>query len=288
MPRGHAGVGDPAPSGVLGATNHRIRRLRRLLTSRRDRLREGVIVLEGPSLAAECLGRGPGGLEAFVERGYDHPVVAALAGAGVVVHQVEPGVLERVLTTTTPQPLAVVAPAPVEGPLPAPAERPLVVVVDLRDPGNAGTLLRTAEAAGTAGVVLAGGSVDPDGPKVLRASAGARLRVPVWRRPDPAAALEELEAQGWATAATVVVPDAVAYDELGWGGTAVVLGNESHGLSAELVGRCTHRVTIPLAGPTESLNVAVAGAVICFEALRQRRTRPGANPLDNHTVRGQR
>lgn len=273
-------------TGALGAKNHRIRRLRRLLTSRRDRNRDGVIVIEGPTLAAELLGSGGGALEAFVEVGYAPPVLAQLAEAGVPVHDVEVGVLGDVLSTTTPQPLAVIARAPAEPPLPTPAGRPLVVVVDLRDPGNAGTLLRTAEAAGAAGLVLAGGSVDPDSPKVLRAAAGARFRQPVWRHRDPAALLDQLAGLGWDTAATVVDADASPYDEVDLGRAAIVLGNEAHGLDPELVARCHRRITIPLAGPTESLNVAAAGAVLCFEALRQRRR--GDNPLDIATTRGHR
>jgi RNA methyltransferase, TrmH family len=276
------------PRGALGARNHRIRRLRRLVTSRRDRAREGVIVLEGPTLAAELLGSGGGALEAFVEVGYTPPVLDALRDAAVPVHLVEPGVLAEALSTTTPQPLAVVARAPEAPPLAPPAGRPLLVVVELRDPGNAGTLLRTAEAAGCVGLLLAGGSVDPDAPKVLRAAAGARLRLPVWRRADPARALGELADLGWVTHATVVDPEADPYDLAALDQAAIVLGNEAHGLAPEVVGACRHRVTIPLDGPTESLNVAAAGAVLCFEALRQRRRHTIDNPLDILTPRGQR
>lgn len=291
-------------TGALGARNHRIRRLRRLLTSRRERTRDGVIVIEGPTLAAELLASGGGALEAFVERGFTPPVLADLAAAGVPVHTVEPGVLGDVLSTTTPQPLAVVAEAPRPLPLPVPAGRPLLVVVDLRDPGNAGTLLRTAEASGAAGLLLAGGSVDPGSPKVLRASAGARFRLPLWQRSDAGAALDELAGLGWLTAATVVDPAAGAYDEVELSRCAIVLGNEAHGLDPDVAARCAHRVTIPLAGPTESLNVAAAGAVLCFEALRQRRQAqdqagaqahagaggglPAANPLDTTPSRGHR
>jgi TrmH family RNA methyltransferase len=179
------------------------------------------------------------------------------------------------------------------------------VVVDLRDPGNAGTLLRTAEAAGAVGLVLAGGSVDPDSPKVLRASAGARFRLPVWRRADPRAAVAELADLGWEVVATVVDADARPYDAVALSGAALVLGNEASGLGPDVIGACTTAVTIPLDGPTESLNVAVAGAVLCFEALRQRRAaaperpsldpdRPtdpaaaGVNPLDNTIAGGHR
>jgi phenylalanyl-tRNA synthetase alpha chain len=265
-------------TGALGAGNHRVRRLGRLLASARARSTAGLIVVEGPVLAAEFLASGGSAHEAFVEEGYHPPVLADLVAAGVPVRRVAPGVLAGVLTTTTPQPLAVVGSAPAAPPLAPPGGRPLVVAVDLRDPGNAGTLLRTAEAAGAAGVVLAGGSVDPDGPKVVRASAGSRFRVAVWRRRDPGAALDELRRLGWPAAATVVDPTATPYDEVELSKLALVLGNEARGLDPEVAGRCDHRLTIPLDGPTESLNVATAGAVLCFEASRQRRR--GANRLD--------
>jgi TrmH family RNA methyltransferase len=259
-----------------------------------------VLVLEGPTLAAELLDSRGDPIEAFVEEGYEPAVLERLRAAAVPIHRVEPGVLASVLTTTTPQPLAVVAAVADPPPLAPPAGRPLLVVVDLRDPGNAGTLLRTAEAAGAAGLLLAGGSVDADSPKVLRASAGARFRLPVWRRPDARAAVAELAGLGWQVLATVVDDSARPYDSLPLSAAALVLGNEASGLDPDVVEACTSAVTIPLDGPTESLNVAVAGAVVCFEALRQRRSAggedraaPGAeearvNPLDNTMLGGHR
>ncbi|MCB0977944.1 MAG: RNA methyltransferase, partial [Acidimicrobiales bacterium] len=138
------------------------------------------------------------------------------------------------------------------------------------DPGNAGTLIRAAFASGAGAVVLAGG-VDPSNPKVVRASAGAIFAGPVAVGADPVTAGEELRAGGYRLVGAVA-HDGRPYDDVDLSGPiAVVLGNEAHGIAADLDAILDERVTIPLAGPVESLNVAMAGTVLCFEVLRQRR-----------------
>jgi RNA methyltransferase, TrmH family len=127
---------------------------------------------------------------------------------------------------------------PVADAVAAAVQGPLALVLDaVADPGNAGTLLRAAEAAGAAAVVFCRGSVDPSSPKCVRAAAGALFRLPVAVGGETTEVLEQLRGEGVATAATDVVD---------------------------------LRLTIPMAGPTESLNVAMAGTVVCFESLRQR------------------
>ena len=153
----------------------------------------------------------------------------------------------------------------------------VVVLVDVRDPGNAGTVLRAADAAGAAAVVFAGESVDPYNPKTVRASAGSLFHVPLSVRPDALAVAEELSAAGFRTLATVVRGGS-DYAELDWSvPSALFLGNESAGLDATLCAATSGTLSIPMAGRAESLNVGVAGAVVCFEAFRQRRG-GGAGP----------
>jgi len=146
----------------------------------------------------------------------------------------------------------------------------MLVCVDLGDPGNAGTLIRTAEAAGAAGVVFAGRSVDPYNPKVVRSSAGSIFRTPfsvIAEMDEVFAALDGIES--WAATGT----DGVAHIDAPLERChALLLGNEAHGLAPELVERCSGRITIEMDGPTESLNVAMAGTVLLFESMRQRRT----------------
>jgi TrmH family RNA methyltransferase len=142
----------------------------------------------------------------------------------------------------------------------------------LQDPGNLGTLLRTALAAGVDEVWLAGGA-DPLQPKVLRASAGAALALPLLRLADRDALLPLLQravAAGHQLAATLVQPGAQPYWQLDWmQPTVLLLGNEGAGLDPALAALATHRITIPHSAAVESLNVAVAAAPLLLERWRQ-------------------
>jgi TrmH family RNA methyltransferase len=160
------------------------------------------------------------------------------------------------------------------------AAGPLVLVlVDVADPGNAGTLLRAAEASGAAAVLFCGSSVDPSNGKCVRASAGALFHVPVATGGDVVEVLEELGRRGVARVATLV-EGGRPYDTTDLTGpVAVVLGSEARGLSDAVIALVDQPVTIPMAGRSESLNVAMAGSVLCFEALRQRRTAGVSQPI---------
>jgi RNA methyltransferase, TrmH family len=202
------------------------------------------------------------------------------------------GVLERVADTVTPQPVLAVLPMleePPDGtdPWSAHAGALIVVLVDVRDPGNAGTVLRAADASGSALVVFAGDSVDPYNPKTVRSSAGSLFHVPLALRPDPRALASELTTAGFRTLATVV-RDGEDYAGLDWSvPSAVFLGNESAGLDPALSSALSGVLAIPMAGRAESLNVGVACAVVSFEAFRQRRG-GGAAPrsiADGETAR---
>jgi len=140
----------------------------------------------------------------------------------------------------------------------------------LQDPGNLGTLLRCALAAGVEEVWLAGGA-DPHQPKVLRASAGAALALPLRRLQNLAPALAQAAGQGSQVVATVVAAAVRPYWELDWGQpTVLLLGNEGAGLDPALVALASERVTIPHAAAVESLNVALAAAPLLLERWRQR------------------
>jgi RNA methyltransferase, TrmH family len=190
-----------------------------------------------------------------------------LAAHGVPVVEVDAGVIEKVATTVTPQPVVAVVRA-CDVPL-ASLERASFVVAcaGVADPGNAGTILRTAEAAGADAVVFTPGSVDVYNPKVVRASAGALFHVPVVVG-APLAQVREvlgLPLLGTAASGGLRYTDAPLTQPF-----AVVLGNEAHGLDAADHALLDAVVTIPHVGRAESLNVAMAAAVLCFEAARQR------------------
>jgi TrmH family RNA methyltransferase len=248
-----------------------VQRLRRLVRQRSARQAEQVFVVEGAKVLAEAL-RAEAGLEAlFLGPGADEGLAEDAMARGARVFRLEPGVLERVADTVSPQPeIAIVRDIAV--PLEAVATASLLVVcVDVRDPGNAGTILRSAEASGADGVICCEGSVDLFNPKAVRASAGSLFHVPVVAGGDPVAVLQQIGDWGQRRLGAVARAgtDYAALDLTA--PTAFVLGNEANGLPPAVEPLIDEGVSIPMAGHAESLNVGMAAAVLCFEASRQRR-----------------
>jgi RNA methyltransferase, TrmH family len=253
-----------------------VRRVRQLLRKRSLRATERALVVEGAELLSMALESG-----APIEAVYVAPVgrttpavvdvVARVFDTGVRVFDLAPGVIERISDTVTPQPvLAVVgfSPAVMEDIREATM---VVVCVDVRDPGNAGTMIRTADAAGVDAVVCCDGTVDPTNPKTVRASAGSIFHTPVVVGGEASAVLGELRRWGMITVGTDVHggSDYAGFD---WcRRAALVVGNEASGLGSSVKQELDESISIPMVGRAESLNVSVAAAIICFEALRQRR-----------------
>lgn len=146
-----------------------------------------------------------------------------------------------------------------------------VICADVRDPGNAGTVIRTADAAGADAVVLAGTSVDPYNPKTVRATVGSLFHLPVVVEPDAVAAVEAARAAGLTVLAAEGGGDVDLFDADLSGPTAWLFGNEAHGLPAELAGLADHRVSIPMRGRAESLNLSTAAAVCLYASARAHR-----------------
>ena len=171
---------------------------------------------------------------------------------------------------TTVQPDGVVATAKRRPIQPVPFTGLALGLETMQDPGNLGTIIRTAAAAGAAGLWLSGDSVDLDNPKVLRASAGQWFRLPMAVSPDLKATVQECQQAGMQVVATL--PSAkLTYWEVDWRRpTLILLGNEGAGLSAELGRIADLQVRIPLNPGVESLNVAIAAALMLYEAQRQR------------------
>ena len=155
----------------------------------------------------------------------------------------------------------------------ATAPRLIAVVVDLSEPGNAGTLIRTAHAMGAEAVVFAGSSVDPYNGKCLRSSAGSIFAVPVVIAPDVPATLARLRDAGLQTLATTVDAGTTLDDADGLltARTAWVFGPEAHGLSEDVAAAADHRIAIPMAEGAESLNVAAAAAICLYQSARAHR-----------------
>jgi TrmH family RNA methyltransferase len=223
---------------------------------------------------AEALRAGAAVEALFVEPGRlgpsEHAVVSTAEAAGVPVHELEPGVAARVGSSTTPQPLFGIV-GMVDVGIAALVADGLVLVCDgVSDPGNLGTILRSAEAAGARGVVCAAGSVDPYNSKCVRASAGALFHIPVVLGDETMQVLEQLSGRGFRRFGTSARTGTSLWDADLSGAVAVVLGNEAHGVDASVDAHLDGVLSIPIAGRSESLNVGVAAAVVAFEAARQR------------------
>jgi TrmH family RNA methyltransferase len=226
----------------------------RKLESRRQREKLGLFACEGEDLVAAGLDAGLEPVEALVDG--ERPALAERLGG--VAEAVAPGLMAGV--STLPHPARVVAVFR-RADLPRGAGRPVGLALwRVADPGNLGTLLRTADALGPAFVALSPGCADPTGPKALRASAGAVFRVPLAAFDDAPAPRVALVPHGGVPLPELDLPERVAF----------VLGSEREGLPDGVLATCEARATISQAGQAESLNVAVAGAIALYEWRRRR------------------
>ena len=252
---------------ITSSQNPKIKRIRRLLSDRRFRQREGAFVVEGTRWLAEisAAARRPETILVTARWSEDEDNRRLLEGLGAQGTLVSDGVMATTSDTETPAGVLAILPM-VDTPLP---DQPsLLLILDrLADPGNLGTMVRTAAAAGVDGVLLGPGCVDAYNPKAVRATMGALLRVPVlalgWM------AIQEITAGMalWLAAAD----GPVEYSSVDWRmRSALVIGSEATGIGPEAAALGTGRLFVPMAGQTESLNAAAAAAVILFEAQRQR------------------
>jgi TrmH family RNA methyltransferase len=253
---------------------------------------EGTFLVDGPVLVAEALAAGVELRSLYVEVDAPRPAVQRVVDeahrAGVRVREVVPGALAKVLDLGSPQSVVAVAPQQLhalDGVLAdaSASARPLLVLVDVADPGNVGTLVRTAEAAGGAGCVLVGSCADLFNPKTVRATAGALFRVPVATADDLAVLQHAARAHDVALVGTVGAQGSSPESVPLAGPVAILIGSEAHGLPADAVARCDRLVTIPMEGRVESLNAAVAGSVVAFEAARQRRAGSAAGSAEDRS-----
>lgn len=153
------------------------------------------------------------------------------------------------------------------------SRRSFMLLDDLRDPGNLGTIMRTAEGADMSGVILSKESVDLFNPKVVRSTMGAIFRIPFFYAEDLTEVMQKLKKMEIPVYGTMM-QGSVVYDEPDYcKGAAIVIGNEANGISDKVAAELSVRVRIPMAGSLESLNAAVAAAVLMYEVARQKRTK---------------
>jgi TrmH family RNA methyltransferase len=259
---------------VQSKQNPRVKELRATLL-RPGRGEQDLIALEGIHLITEAMRSGILLETVFVAQGHEHLIAALGLPEVTEILALPEELLASAVTTESPQPIAALAHPrnwPWETLLTANA---LVVVLSgIQDPGNLGTILRSAEAFGATGVICLPGTVSRWNPKAMRASAGSVFRLPVLAASE-AKCFEHLRAAGVRALATMAREAEPlgnpAVDLALKGPVALVIGSEGGGLSPELAARCDGRITIPCPGPVESLNAAVAASVLLYEASRLRR-----------------
>ena len=235
----------------------------------------------GRRRAASFLAEGPNLVEAALRRGLVSEVFATESAADrfgavladVPVHLVTDRAAKALSDTVTPVGLVAVCSLPetMLSDVIAASPRLVAVAVEISEPGNAGTLIRIADAMGADAVVLAGNSVDPYNGKCLRASAGSIFTIPVVSEPDATGAVAALAEGGLQVLATTVDGEVSLDDADLSGPTAWLFGPEAHGLPADLADTATRRVRIPMPGNAESLNVASAAAICLYQSARAAR-----------------
>ena len=260
-------------AAVTSRTNPHLKQLRGAFAGN-SRLSGGLIAVEGENLLFEAVRSGVRIERVFVA---DNRSAPDWLPGGIDIVEVDRDVLRSAVDTLSPQGIAALVHPP-EWRLQdvcRPDSAPLVLItVGLQDPGNLGTLVRSAEAFGATCILTTSGTVSPWNSKAVRASAGSVFRVPVVR----ANADELLDAhrKGLRILAAVAedsregAPPTGATDADLTGACALMIGNEGCGLTDEWLGLATGRITIPMPGPVESLNAAIAGSLLLYEAARQR------------------
>jgi TrmH family RNA methyltransferase len=267
---------------VQSKHNARLKELRAALarSGSGDRSPAGsqVAGIEGPNLVAEALRSGVELLTVFIAQGSERLLEDLGIPGNLEILVVPQAILNSALATETPQPVAALVRPPnwnwdhLVG-LRKDSAPLILVLAGLQDPGNLGTILRSAEAFGATGIVALTGTVSAWNPKAVRASAGSVFRVPL-----VAATVDEtiprLHASGakiYATLSSRAEPATL----VDWAApAAIIIGNEGNGIPGSLVARADAAITIPCPGPVESLNAAVAASVLLYEAARQRAAKP--------------
>jgi RNA methyltransferase, TrmH family len=255
---------------VQSRQNARVKELRAAF-SRAARTEHGLLAIEGEHLLQEAIASCLELATVFVQTGSEALLGRLEIPEATEVLALPPEVFASAVHTESPRGIAAFVRPPsfnLEEALGGP--RPLLfVAAGLQDPGNLGTLIRSAEAFGATGYVVLPGTVSPDNQKTLRASAGSVFRLPgITICEDPL--FHELAQRKIKTLAAVAAQgQSPAQSDLSQP-CALILGNEGSGLSPAILRRADARITIPMPGPVESLNAAIAGSILLYEAARQR------------------
>ncbi len=260
---------------ITSTANQQVKLLVQLNKKRKLRDERGVFIVEGPKMFREAPKERIEKVyfsETFYEK-YKAELEKQMQTDGLDYEIVQDHIFKSVSDTQTPQGVLCIVrqqESSLENLLNA--EKPLLLLLEnLQDPGNLGTILRTAEGAGVTGVILSKGCVDLYNPKTIRSTMGSVYRVPTLYTEDLRETLEMLKQHGIRSYAAHL-KGVNFYDQENYtGGTAFLIGNEGNGLTDELTAQADTLIRIPMEGQLESLNAGVASAILMYEAYRQRR-----------------
>lgn len=261
---------------ISSTSNARVKNVIMLQKKAKERKLQRLFVMEGRKMIEEVLRDTPEAMDAlYVTEAYLESETQKKALEGVNYELVSEGVMKAMAETMEPQGILATVRIPEydKEVLLKKEDGVWIALEDVRDPGNLGTIMRTAEAAGVTGIILSSSSVDMYNPKVVRSTMGAIFRMPHFYAENFLAELEMIKGRG-ATLYAAHLAGTGYYDEPEYAGRSVILiGNEANGLSEEAAKAADCLVKIPMEGKAESLNAAVATALFVYEAYRKRRIR---------------
>ena len=267
----------PMVSETITSThNEKIKRLKSL-RERKYRQQLGLFLLEGEHCVTEALdsdARLRTLLVTLSQEARYEALVERAEARGIECLRVSESVMEALCDTRTPQGIAAAAEPVLREwkASDAAAVKPgiLLILENIQDPGNLGTMIRTADAAGASGVLLSTDCADIHGPKVVRGTMGSLFHLPVWQSGDLPGAMRSLAGAGWAVLCGDLAGEGFYGRQIQAQGEALVIGNEGAGVTPALRDACTHRVRLPMAGRAESLNAAVAAGIMIYDIARRR------------------
>lgn len=260
---------------IESSANGKYKKIQRLMKQSKARRQEGVFVVEGWKMVREALERNLVLHLYSSEREQEHceEELCRLSCSNVQVEQIRDNLFQQLSDTVSPQGILGIVKMPVyarEEILNQPDAK-LLCLENIQDPGNMGTIFRTAEGAGMTGVVLSRGCVDLFNPKVVRSTMGALFRVPFTICQDMEAEMKRMQGQGFCFYAAHLQGTKDFTQENYEGRIGILIGNEANGLSDAVTRRADRKVKIPMEGELESLNAAVSAALLMYEVKRKKK-----------------
>lgn len=257
---------------IASLQNAQVKNIIKLNQKAKERREQGLFIAEGRKMFLEA----PSGWihKVYVSESMEKDEEVMARARLFFRETVTDTVFRQMSDTQTPQGVLTVLhrPAYKEEELLKQQDPVIMVLEDLQDPGNAGTILRTAEGAGVSGVFLTKSCVDITNPKVIRATMGSVYRMPFVYVENVPALKENFRSRGIRIFAAHLQGKKAYYEESYQGGTAFLIGNEGKGLTAEAAEAADTLIRIPMCGQVESLNAAMAAGILMYEAARQRRS----------------